>query len=68
MCTLRFYWRPVYGNNLAYPADKSAQIIARMMGAKTFTPSQVGDLTELATELGFKLECVPDPRTPQVAA
>lgn len=64
MCTLRFYWRPVYGNNLAYPANKPAEIIAGLMGAKTFTPRQVGEVMALATELGFKVEAVTDPRQP----
>jgi hypothetical protein len=65
MCNVfRFHWRTVYGVQKAYPANAPAEALASLMGVKTWSQSQVGDISGLASQLGFKIECVPDPRTP----
>lgn len=44
----------VYGNELIYPVCEKAQILARLIGAKTFTSSKVRTLKEL----GYSFEVV----------
>jgi hypothetical protein len=56
----QFFFRVVYGFQKAYPANKTAQKFARLIGVKTFSADQLHQIQEL----GFELDVVLDPEAP----
>jgi hypothetical protein len=42
----------VYGNELLYPANETAELFTKLLGTKTFSVSQL----KLIQELGFEIE------------
>lgn len=51
---LQFHVRSVYGNELIYPANRAAELFAKVSGTKTLLPY----VLEAAEELGFTLQQV----------
>jgi hypothetical protein len=57
MKPMQIFFRCVYGNQLAYPANQIAVRFARLLGAKTFTEGQLRQIKDL----GIEVESRPDP-------
>jgi len=51
--------REVYGKQVAYPADETAELFARIAGTKTITQ----DTLELINQLGVVIQFVPQKHT-----
>jgi hypothetical protein len=49
----------IYGNDLIYPMNEQAKILAKIAGKVTLTPITV----ELAKQLGIKFEVIQNPVT-----
>lgn len=59
MSAFKFFYRVVYGNQLAYPANDVAKRFAALMNVRTFGSDQIRQIGEL----GFSVQNVRDPAT-----
>ena len=57
--TVAFYVRSVYGNQMRYPANETAQRFASLLGVKTLSTKQLAEIGAL----GFAVRMVFDPAT-----
>ena len=55
---IQIFFRTVYGNTLAYPANEQGQQLARLMKVKSFNREQLAEIKAL----GFVVSQVHDPR------
>lgn len=58
MTKMQVFTRTVYGVTKIYPANRPAEVIAKLAGQKTLTSREIA----LAQELGYVIEQVTDPK------
>lgn len=65
MPEFQYFYRQVYGVNVAYPANDTARLVARIAGHKTFPSTKLQLIFKLCQELGVPTQVVADPAAPR---